>query len=130
MILYTCKYRRPRQISAIQIVAQLDFKPYLASCPELTLWACPVLTCQLQAHLNFKCQVSPIVPSSACAYLRRSTVSNLALGGIPAYLPQLCSLKRQRIHGVVHYLTTFETLSPSSKQVQTNVIQGYLQEET
>ena len=28
------KYRRPPRISAIQIVAQLDFKPYLASCPE------------------------------------------------------------------------------------------------
>ena len=28
-------YRRPPQISAFQIVAQLDFKRYLASCPEL-----------------------------------------------------------------------------------------------
>ena len=28
-------YLRPPQISAIQMVAQIDFKPYLASCPEL-----------------------------------------------------------------------------------------------
>ena len=46
VLIYTCinilyyiymyyTYRRPPRISAIQIVAQLDFKPYLASCPEL-----------------------------------------------------------------------------------------------
>ena len=28
-------YRRPLQISAMQLVAQLDFKSCLASCPEL-----------------------------------------------------------------------------------------------
>ena len=28
-------YRRPPQISAIRLIAKLDFKSYLASCPEL-----------------------------------------------------------------------------------------------
>ena len=36
-VISLCAYRRPPQISAIhdQVVAQLDFKPYVASCPEL-----------------------------------------------------------------------------------------------
>ena len=32
------------------------------------------VSCQFQAHLNFLRQVSPIVPSSVFAYLRRTTV--------------------------------------------------------